>query len=184
MTGHGKHMIHRDCIHHGWDNSFKPRITITPGETVEFETLDASSGQLSKTSTAAERSSISAGSMRSPARCSSTAPSRGDAAQGDLAVVQAVGPKWSGVGLDGQHPGLRPARRPVPRRQASSLAGSGGLPLTQKEAHLMGIRWARHTTRRWGKTACLGKLVGTRANNVPIGIAVAVRNGTLDSSAT
>lgn len=27
MSGHGKHMIHRDCIHHGWDNSFKPRIT-------------------------------------------------------------------------------------------------------------------------------------------------------------
>lgn len=175
MSGHGKHMIHRDCIHHGWDNSFKPRITITPGETVEFETLDASSGQLSKTSTAAERSSISAGSMRSPARCSSTAPSRGDAAQGDLAVVQAVGLKWSGVGLDGQHPGLRPARRPVPRRHHWR---------DQKEAHLMGIRWARHTTRRWGKTACLGKLVGTRANNVSMGIAVAVRKGTLDSSAT
>ena len=41
MSGHGKHTIHRDCIHHGWDNSFKPRITIKPGETVEFETLDA-----------------------------------------------------------------------------------------------------------------------------------------------
>ena len=71
MSGHGKHTIHRDCIHHGWDNSFKPRITIKPGETVEFETLDASSGQLSKTSTAADLAKLQS---RDP--YSSTAPSQ------------------------------------------------------------------------------------------------------------
>ena len=40
----------------------------------------------------------------------------GRCAQGDGAVLQAVG-----LGLDRQHPGLRPAGRPVPRRQAASL---------------------------------------------------------------
>src|SRR5207244_1708041 len=38
--------------HHGWNNAFRPVIRIAPGETVQFETKDASSGQLSKTSTA------------------------------------------------------------------------------------------------------------------------------------
>ena len=43
--GHG-HTIHRHCHHHGWDNSNAPVLTIAPGETVEFETVDSSGGQL------------------------------------------------------------------------------------------------------------------------------------------
>jgi acetamidase/formamidase len=54
MTGPGRHTIHKDHIHHGWNNAFPPRLKITPGETVHFETLDASSGQLTRTSTAAD----------------------------------------------------------------------------------------------------------------------------------
>ena len=63
MAGHhhGKHTIHRDCIHHGWDNAFAPRLTIAPGESVQFETLDASSGQLTKTSTAADLAKLDLG---------------------------------------------------------------------------------------------------------------------------
>src|SRR5258708_7678181 len=54
MHSHAKHTIHRDHIHHGWNNAFPPRLTIAPGETIHFETKDASSGQLSRTSTAAD----------------------------------------------------------------------------------------------------------------------------------
>ncbi|HYX01691.1 MAG TPA: acetamidase/formamidase family protein, partial [Reyranella sp.] len=52
MHTHANHTIHRDHTHHGWNNAFKPVLEIAPGETVQFETKDASSGQLDKTSTA------------------------------------------------------------------------------------------------------------------------------------
>jgi len=49
-----QHTIHKKHIHHGWNNAFPPCLTIAPGETVQFETLDASSGQFTRTSTAAD----------------------------------------------------------------------------------------------------------------------------------
>ena len=54
MSAHDHHTIHRAHIHHGWNNAFAPRLKIAPGETAQFETLDASSGQLSRSSTAAD----------------------------------------------------------------------------------------------------------------------------------
>ena len=45
------HTIHKAHSHFGWDNSFAPVKTIAPGEVVEFETTDASGGQLSPGST-------------------------------------------------------------------------------------------------------------------------------------
>ena len=47
-TAIAKHTIHREHIHHGWNNAFTPVLTIAPGETIQFETRDASSGQLSQ----------------------------------------------------------------------------------------------------------------------------------------
>jgi acetamidase/formamidase len=47
-----QHTIHQR--HHGWDNSLAPAIHITPGEALEFEVADASGGQLSATSSAAD----------------------------------------------------------------------------------------------------------------------------------
>ena len=71
------HTIHKDHIHHGWNNAFAPCLTIAPGETVQFETVDASSGQLSRTSTSADLERLDlAASTRSPARSTSTARSR------------------------------------------------------------------------------------------------------------
>ena len=94
MSGHGKHTIHRDCIHHGWDNSFKPRITIKPGETVEFETLDASSGQLSPNSTAADLAKLDLGRVNPV-----TGPVFVDGAQpGDALKVTLLSFKPSGQG--------------------------------------------------------------------------------------
>ena len=48
------HTIHRAHHHFGWNNAFAPRIRIAPGESVEFETVDASGGQLTQDSTAAD----------------------------------------------------------------------------------------------------------------------------------
>lgn len=43
------HTIHRN--HFGWDNTFQPVARIAPGESLEFEVSDSSSGQISPTST-------------------------------------------------------------------------------------------------------------------------------------
>ena len=48
------HTIHRAHHHYGWDNKFAPRVRIAPGDSVEFETVDASGGQLTKDSVAAD----------------------------------------------------------------------------------------------------------------------------------
>jgi acetamidase/formamidase len=50
-------MTHRHTIHHqhhGWDNSLVPAVHIAPGESLEFDVMDASGGQLSGTSSAAD----------------------------------------------------------------------------------------------------------------------------------
>jgi acetamidase/formamidase len=45
--------------HPFWDNSLPPRLTIVPGDTVVFETLEASSNQLKPTSTVADLGTLS-----------------------------------------------------------------------------------------------------------------------------
>jgi acetamidase/formamidase len=47
-----RHTIHHQ--HHGWDNSLAPAVRIAPGESLEFEVIDASGGQLSATSSVAD----------------------------------------------------------------------------------------------------------------------------------
>ncbi len=46
MPKNCNHTIHREHSHYGWDNSLTPRLSIVPGESVEFETVDSSGGQL------------------------------------------------------------------------------------------------------------------------------------------
>jgi acetamidase/formamidase len=48
------HTIHRDHHHFGWNNANPPVLTVAPGDTVEFETVDASGGQLPPGATLAE----------------------------------------------------------------------------------------------------------------------------------
>jgi acetamidase/formamidase len=50
-TSH-RHTIHHR--HHGWDNSIAPVARIAPGESLEFDVIDASGGQLRHTSTVAD----------------------------------------------------------------------------------------------------------------------------------
>ncbi|MHB9144799.1 MAG: acetamidase/formamidase family protein [Symbiobacteriia bacterium] len=52
--GHFDHTIHRAHQHFGWDNSLAPVLEVGPGASVEFEVPDASGGQLSRSSTAAD----------------------------------------------------------------------------------------------------------------------------------
>lgn len=46
-----KHTIHGHQCHLGWNNAREPAITIAPGDTVTFENIDATSGQLTADST-------------------------------------------------------------------------------------------------------------------------------------
>lgn len=48
-----QHTIHRKHTHLGWDNANAAVVTIAPGETIEFHPHDASNGQITETSTAA-----------------------------------------------------------------------------------------------------------------------------------
>jgi len=52
MAAPNRHTIHRH--HYGWDHSFPPVLRIAPGESVEFDVVDAAGGQLSGSSTAAD----------------------------------------------------------------------------------------------------------------------------------
>ena len=52
------HTIHKHCHHTVWNNRLEPVLTVAPGESVAFEVMDASGGQLSRTSTSADVSGI------------------------------------------------------------------------------------------------------------------------------
>ena len=47
-----QHTIHKH--HFGWDNSLRAAVRIAPGESLEFDTIDSSGGQLSPASTVAD----------------------------------------------------------------------------------------------------------------------------------
>lgn len=46
MTHAPRHSIHRRHHHLGWDNAIPPLMTVAPGDVLEFETIDASGGQI------------------------------------------------------------------------------------------------------------------------------------------
>jgi amidase len=48
------HTIHASHHHHGWDNAIAPVLTVAPGSTIQVECQDASGGQLTAASTAAD----------------------------------------------------------------------------------------------------------------------------------
>src|SRR5437016_2491030 len=54
MSSKPAHTIQGTHHHFGWDHAIPPVLTIAPGETVEFEVVDAGGGQLSSTSTVAD----------------------------------------------------------------------------------------------------------------------------------
>ncbi len=54
MSAGANYTIHKDHHHHGWDNANPPALTVAPGDVVDIEVFDASGGQLTPTSTAAD----------------------------------------------------------------------------------------------------------------------------------
>jgi acetamidase/formamidase len=57
------HTIHQHQHHLGWDNTNPPALTVAPGTTVAFETVDASGAQLSPDSTVADVSTLDFGKV-------------------------------------------------------------------------------------------------------------------------
>jgi acetamidase/formamidase len=57
------HTIHQHQHHLGWDNTNPPALTVAPGTTVAFETVDASGAQLSLDSTVADVSTLDFGKV-------------------------------------------------------------------------------------------------------------------------
>jgi len=53
------HTIHKHQHHFGWDNSIKPTLTVTPGQSIEIETIDSSGGQLNADSTIDDLAALS-----------------------------------------------------------------------------------------------------------------------------
>jgi acetamidase/formamidase len=49
-----RHTLHHAQGHRGWDNSNPPVAQVAPGEAIEFHPMDASDGQISASSTAAD----------------------------------------------------------------------------------------------------------------------------------
>jgi acetamidase/formamidase len=102
MHTHGSHTIHRAHIHHGWNNAFAPVLTVAPGASIEFETLDASSGQLSAKSTAEDLKKLDLGRVNPV-----TGPVFIDGAKpGDALKVTVLSFKPSGWGWTGNIPGF------------------------------------------------------------------------------
>ena len=96
------HTLHAHQHHHGWDRSFSPKLTVAPGESVLFETVDASGGQLGPNSTLANLQALDFGRINPV-----TGPVFVDgAAPGDVlcVTVEAFGP--SGWGWTANIPGF------------------------------------------------------------------------------
>ena len=99
---HNHHTIHREHIHHGWNNAFAPRLKVAPGETVQFEVVDASSGQLTHTSTAADLEKLDLARVNPV-----TGPIYIDGAKpGDALKITVLSFRPSGWGWTGNIPGF------------------------------------------------------------------------------
>ncbi|HYJ97360.1 MAG TPA: acetamidase/formamidase family protein, partial [Burkholderiaceae bacterium] len=86
----------------GWNNAFEPSLRIAPGESVQFETIDASSGQLTKTSTARDLEKLDLGRVNPV-----TGPVWIDGAMpGDALKVTILSLRPSGWGWTGNIPGF------------------------------------------------------------------------------
>lgn len=57
------HTIHSHQHHIGWDNSIEPVLSVTPGQSVQIETIDSSGGQLSAGSTITDLDALDFGKV-------------------------------------------------------------------------------------------------------------------------
>ena len=100
--------IHSEHSHTGWDNSLEPVSELLPGDTVTLETLDASGGQLSASSTVADVTALDFGKINpvtGPVRILGAEP--GDALSVKILELKPSGWGWTanipGFGLLAEH---------------------------------------------------------------------------------
>lgn len=116
--------IHTSRHHFGWNNAFEPALRIAAGETVVFEVVDASGGQLSKTSTTQDVAALDFARVNPV-----TGPVYVEGAQpGDALVVDIIDFEGSGWGWTAIIPGfgLLAEDFPTPFLRISSY-GAGGV---------------------------------------------------------
>jgi len=96
------HTVHKDHSHLGWDHSIPPVLTVAPGESIEFEIVEASGGQIAATSTAPDLARLDFG------RCNPvTGPVLVDGAEpGDAIKVTLLSFMPSGWGWTANIPGF------------------------------------------------------------------------------
>ena len=117
MAARRDHTIHRDHAHFGWDNALQPALTVAPGQSVELHTVDSSGGQLPPNASAADLAQAGLRSGQSGHRPGADRRRRAwRRGEGHALGLRAVR-----LGMDGEHPGFRPACRPVPRTRALQL---------------------------------------------------------------
>ena len=133
MTSRCTHTIHSRDSHIGWNNANAPKLTVAPGETVEFETIDSSGAQLSAKSTLADLAKLDFGKVNPV-----TGPVHVDGAEpGDAIKVTILGLTPSGWGWTANIPGFglladqfkEPALhiwKYDPQSLAPALYGAGG----------------------------------------------------------
>ena len=102
MPSSPSHTIHAHDHHFGWNNSFQPKLTVAPGATITFDTVDASGGQLSPTSTVADVPGLDFGRVNPV-----TGPVYVDGAEpGDILKITLVAFGPSGWGWTANIPGF------------------------------------------------------------------------------
>jgi acetamidase/formamidase len=102
MSPRCTHTIHKHDSHYGWNNANPPKLTVAPGESVEFETVDASGAQLSPSSTLADVAKLDFGKVNPV-----TGPVFVDGAKpGDAIKVTILGLTPSGWGWTANIPGF------------------------------------------------------------------------------
>lgn len=102
MPSSCSHTIHREQSHVGWDNSLEPLLTIAPGESAEFHTVDSSGGQLDRDSGVADVEALDFDKVNPV-----TGPVRIDGAEpGDAVKVTILAFEPSGWGWTGNIPGF------------------------------------------------------------------------------
>ncbi len=94
----GKHTIHAQHHHYGWDNSNPPVLTVAPGDSVAFEVVDASGGQLDPTSGVAEVAALDftkINPVTGPVHVDGAEP--GDALKVTIETFQPSGWGWTAI---------------------------------------------------------------------------------------